>query len=270
MKYQRQIDMLQYIINRRKVTNSDLLKHFNISKATLNRDLRELEKTDNIEKVYGGALSKVDVSDFQMLIKDKEQLHIDAKIGIAKIACSLIQPVDTIIIDSGSTMYYFAKELLKLQKLTDLTVVTNDLKVAYTLCTHPNISIIITGGIKHSDGYDLYCDQIPEMVRSLHISKYFVATSAFDLEVGITHTNYKDVQIKKTFMSYADEVLLCADSSKEGLLKRFRIGEVKSVNRLITDDGINTDRLQKYRELGIDVLLAKNNSADSRPIDAQE
>ena len=51
MKYQRQIDLLQYINNKGTVSIAELLEHFHISKATLNRDLTDLEKEESFHAV---------------------------------------------------------------------------------------------------------------------------------------------------------------------------------------------------------------------------
>ena len=100
MKFQRHIDMMQYITNRGSATIEELIQEFNVSKATLNRDINELVKSGNVEKVHGGVVSNVNSGEFEMLIDDKEHLHIKEKKAIAKKACELLENNDNIIIDS--------------------------------------------------------------------------------------------------------------------------------------------------------------------------
>ena len=83
MKYQRHIDMLQYIINKGNVSIEELLSHFNVSKATLNRDINELVKSGNVSKVHGGVVSTVNSGEFEQVIEDKERLNISFKTKIA-------------------------------------------------------------------------------------------------------------------------------------------------------------------------------------------
>lgn len=256
MKVQRHIEMLQYITNKGSATIDELLECFAISKATLNRDLNELVKSGNIEKVHGGVVSKVNSGEFEMLIDDKERLHISEKAAIGKTACAMLEDNDTIIIDSGSTMYYFAKELAANTKLRNLTVVTNDIKVAYTLCANMNITLVMAGGIKHTEGYDLYGDGASQIIDSLNINKCFLATSAFDLNAGVTHTYYNDIVVKKKFMECSEKCILLADSSKDKLVKRFRLCNIDALECIVTDVSIDEVRVNEYSEKGIEVFIA--------------
>ena len=254
MKYQRHIDMLQYIINKGNVSIEELLSHFHVSKATLNRDINELVKSGNVSKVHGGVVSTVNSGEFEQVIEDKERLNISFKTKIAETAYSMLEDNDTIIIDSGSTMYYFAKLLAEDRKLKNLTVATNDLKVAYTLCGNRGISLVVSGGIKHRDAYDLY-GGMSDIIETLNVKKYFMGASAFDIAAGVTHTNYEDVLLKKRYMSYASECILCADSTKESQVKRFKLCEPEALSILITDSGLSEEKIMEYREKGIKVIL---------------
>lgn len=256
MKFQRHIDMLQYITNKGSATIEELIQEFNISKATLNRDITELVKSGNIEKVHGGVVSTVNSGEFEMLIDDKEHLHIEEKKAIAKKACSLLIDNDNIIIDSGSTMFYFAKELANNKKLNNITIATNDIKVAYTLSSNPNIRLVMMGGIKHSDGYDVYGDKVSDIIKSLNITKYFIASSAWDIKTGITHTNYEDVLVKKEFLNCSQQCILLSDSSKDSFEKRFKICGIESIDKIITDSNLSEEKAKKYIEKGVDVIIA--------------
>ena len=96
MKYQRHIDMLQYIINKGNVSIEELLSHFHVSKATLNRDINELVKSGNVSKVHGGVVSTVNSGEIEQVIEDKERLNISFKTKIAETAYSMLEDNDTI------------------------------------------------------------------------------------------------------------------------------------------------------------------------------
>ena len=256
IKFQRHIDMLQYITNNGSATIDELVRTFNVSKATINRDINALVKTGNIVKVHGGVISNVNSDEFEMLITDKEHLYVEEKINIAKIACDMVEDDDNIIIDSGSTMLYFAKELVKRQDIKNVTVITNDIKVAYTLCSNSEITLIMVGGTKHKDGYDLYGDSISDVIISMNISKYFIGSSAWDIKVGITHTNYSDVLLKKEFMACAKESILLSDSSKDALEKKFKICSIDKLSKIITDNHLLTERIDEYKKIGVEIVIA--------------
>lgn len=257
MKYQRQIDLLQYINNKGTVSIAELLEHFHISKATLNRDLTDLEKEDSIRKVHGGVVSNLPMQTFELPINKKEHYNKDYKEAIARKAVQLIQSNQSIILDSGSTIWYLAKELVKRRDIENLTVITCDLKVAYTLAEaeNDNISLFVLGGMKHKDSFDLYGPTIVEILKSLNVDLYFMGVAAFDNKTGITHTYLDDVSTKKAMIQCARKVVLCADSSKYGLVKRWSICNINDINMIITDNHLTLEALNEINELCSDVDL---------------
>lgn len=256
MKYQRQIDVLQYINLKGNATINELLENFTISKATLNRDLTELVNEGCIQKVHGGVVSKIASQVFELSSTKKEIYNKEYKEFIANKACQTINSNESIILDSGSTMYYIARELSTRDDLENLTVITSDLKVAYTLAKCDNISLIVLGGVKHKDSYDLYGPTVIEILKSLNANKYFMATSAFDSSSGITHTDFDDVQTKKAMLECSKDIILCADSSKYGLIKRWSLCDIESVHKIITDSRLAKEHLDRIRELCADIVLA--------------
>lgn len=256
MKYQRQIDLLQYINSKGHATVDELLKKFAVSKATLNRDLTDLVNEGSIQKVHGGVVSKVASQIFELPSLKKEVYNKEYKEMIAKKAVSMIHSNESIILDSGSTMYYIACELVKRDDLENLTVITNDLKVAYTLSANERISLIVTGGMKHHDSFDLYGPSVAGILMSLNANRYFMAASALDVECGVTHTDYDDIITKKEMMNSSKEIILCADSSKYGLVKRWSLCTINEVDCIITDQRLSKASQEELRASEADVLFA--------------
>lgn len=255
MKFQRQIDLQQYINLKGHVTIAELLDKFQVSKATLNRDLTDLENEGSIQKVHGGVVSKIASQVFELSSSKKEVYNKDYKSQIAEKAVSMIENNQSIIIDSGSTMYYLARALVARKDLENITVITNDLKVAYTLSENENISLIILGGMKHKDSFDIYGPTAVDILKSLNANKYFMATSAFDFKCGITHTDYDDILIKKAMMESSKDIILCADSSKYGLVKRWSLCDIDAIDTLISDDRMKPEELKKIKEVCENIIL---------------
>ncbi len=255
MKYQRQIDLQQYINVKGTATIQELLDVFHISKATLNRDLTDLENDGQIHKVHGGVVSNVSSGLFELPITKKEIYNRQYKEWIAKKACSLIHSNQSIILDSGSTIYYLAKELVKRQDLENLTVITADLKVAYTLADQDQIALFVLGGMKHEASYDLYGSNIVSLLDSINADVYFMATSAFDEKIGVTHTNMDDVNTKKAMMRNSKRVVLCTDSSKHGLVKRWSICDMNKIDTVISDINLEENAVQTLKEQCQEVIL---------------
>lgn len=257
MKYQRQLEILQYINEQKSVTIDNLLAKFDISRATLNRDLLELEKNNSIKKLHGGVMSNSEslVSDFS--IDQKELLHREEKIKIAKHAVSLVHDNQTILLDTGSTIWYFATELAKQTELKGVTVVTHDLKVAWTLCENPNISLYVLGGTRQEDSYDLFDPYIFKILDSLNVDTYFMGVSAFDCERGLTHFLQDDVFIKEAMMRNSKKIVLCTDSSKYGVVKRWKLCNLNDIDTIITDDKLDNESIEILKANSNELIIVK-------------
>lgn len=258
MKYQRQAELLQYINKMETVTVNELLEKFHVSKATLNRDLTALEQEGSIKKVYGGVMSNAEFQTFDLPIGQKEMAHKAEKERIAAETLRMIRSGQTIILDSGSTIWYLAKELAKREDIENLTVVTCDLKVAYTLADHKNISLYVLGGMKQVESYDLYSPNMLEVLGSLNADSYYMAGAAFDSQTGVTHTYQSDVTVKLAMMECAKEVIFCTDSSKYGLVKRWKLCDLRRLKTIVTDDyALTKENEKELRDLCDDVRIVR-------------
>lgn len=250
MKAERQIDLLQYINEKGTVSTKELMDYFKISRATLNRDLTELESEKLITKVHGGVISKAEFQTFEPSISKKEMSKRAEKEAIAKKAITCIHDDQTIILDSGSTIWYLANELVS-QTYTNLTVITCDLKIAYTLAKNDTISLFVLGGMKQKGAYDLILPTNLEMLNAFNVDVYFMACSAFDAEQGLTHFNQLDYYLKTAMLKVSNKHILCSDSSKYGISKRWKLCELNDLDMIITDNKLDTT----YQNM----VLQKNN-----------
>ena len=101
---ERRAHILQLLKNNPKILVSSLSQMFNISEVTIRKDLEELEKRNLLIRVRGGAirLPKLNIVEEQATT-EKKRFHYREKRSIGRIAATLIQDNETIILDSGST-----------------------------------------------------------------------------------------------------------------------------------------------------------------------
>lgn len=129
------------IINQGKVDIEKLAKQLNVSTMTIRRDLAKLEEEGKIVRTHGGAIyPKALVQETPYLAKKGK--NIRQKKAIARKALEFIPESANIILDSGTTTMEVAK-LLKGRE--DLTIITNDIKIAAEL-TESKLKVIVTGG----------------------------------------------------------------------------------------------------------------------------
>src|SRR5690554_5995225 len=129
-----------------RVEVDDLADQLKVSTMTIRRDLDQLEEEGMLIRIHGGAVLP------QPLIKEasfqeKETRRMEQKQVIAKKALSRVKDGQTILLDSGTTTLEFAKLLKNRQ---DITVVTNDIKIATELF-NTQLKVFITGGQLQND-----------------------------------------------------------------------------------------------------------------------
>lgn len=99
------LEKIEEFVNQHKyVTILELTKKLGVSKATVRRDLLELEQAHKITLARGGVMSKQKGTTFEPPYAEKRSINPLEKQRIAKAACALVKPGDMIMLDSGTTI----------------------------------------------------------------------------------------------------------------------------------------------------------------------
>ena len=125
---QRRQSVLDLVDHDGQVTVADMVKRFAISAVTVRSDLDALASIGAVVRSHGGAVRRLEATQDYPL-RTKETLHRDEKIKIGRAAAELVQPGETIILDSGTTTGEIARHL-KRMKFSSLTVITNAPNIA--------------------------------------------------------------------------------------------------------------------------------------------
>src|SRR4051794_30162326 len=97
---ERQLRIRQMFQLRDFVDVETLCRELNASEASVRRDLVSLEKEKALKRVYGGAIPVPSAGDFAL-----ETGHLGEEKGkIARLAASLIEDGQTVILDGGTTV----------------------------------------------------------------------------------------------------------------------------------------------------------------------
>ncbi|MBR5801731.1 MAG: DeoR/GlpR transcriptional regulator, partial [Alistipes sp.] len=89
---------------------TELSTMLNVSEVTIRKDLTLLESENKLYRAHGKAIKMSPyISDRDVNVKEHQSPA--EKRAIAKAAVELIEPNDSIIIASGTTVQYFAREI---------------------------------------------------------------------------------------------------------------------------------------------------------------
>ncbi|MGB9803409.1 DeoR/GlpR family DNA-binding transcription regulator [Desulfofundulus sp.] len=229
----------------------DLSAYFNVSEATIRRDLQELEEAGYLKRTHGGAISN-QAATFEPSLAEKEDQYQAEKIAIAEIAVQLVQEGDTVMLDAGSTTLQIAR---RLKHRKNITIVTNAVNIACELAAG-NTEVILLGGNLRQRTLSLVGPITENILSGLYVDKLFLATNGVDLKKGLTTPNLAEAQTKRAMLNSAGEVILVADHSKFGRVSFSHICNLDRIDCLITDNGAPDAFLATLKKQGLRVLVA--------------
>jgi len=241
-------------VNKRyKITVPQLCELFTVSPATIRNDLRDLESLGFLKRTHGGAIKNNEQTNFELNSIEKEISNVKEKAAIANTAVRFIREGDTIVLDTGTTVYELSK---RLKNFKNLNVVTNDLQIALYLEKETLVNVILMGGTIRKGFHCAVGARTLASLEGLHVDKAFIAANGVSTTHGITTPNIEMSKVKELFVQMANEVYLLADSSKMGRTSFVRFAELKNIDMLITDGGISQDFLQELEDMDVDVTIS--------------
>ena len=233
------------------ISVTQLADQFKVSEVTIRKDLSYLEQQKKLYRTHGSAiLISPYISDRHVNEKEKKNIAEKRAIGLA--AAQMLSRDDSIIVASGTTMSFFAREI---KPAGGLTVITSSIPVTQILSQDDKIDVIQLGGITRSSSVSVVGPFAEQMLRSFNCSKLFIGVDGIDPEFGLTTTNMLEAALNVAMIKAAQKVIVLADSSKFGRRGFSKICELEAVDRIITDNNIPPLYLERLRERGIEVTL---------------
>ena len=239
-----------------KVSVQMLAESLGVSTATIRRDLAALEADHVLKRIYGGAIAIEPLlyepfkyeSNFQL---NMERFAVEKqRIGLA--AAELIEPGDVISLMSGTTSMFLARAL---RNRTNLTVITNTVNIAMELNGQDAITLIVTGGVLRGSYFSLVGPLAELSLNQIYVDKVFVCMTAIDVEKGLTTTTIEQATVIRRMIDQGRKRIVIADSSKLGKVSHVLICGVQDIHMLVTDRNAPPDKVDQFRQRGIEVLL---------------
>jgi len=244
------------MLNLLKVSNNiivkDLAEHFEVSVATIRRDLTELEKVGLLKRVYGGAVAAEYQAKPYISFMTRVSEFSKEKEAIGREASKLIKADDTIILDMGTTTLQLAKYLKNLQSLT---VLTNSLPIINELIDS-RVTVFTLGGRVRLNEYSIVGSLGLETLKSFHINKAIIGCGGFSIEHGITQYSYDVAQLTGHFITHCDKAILVTDSRKFGKNVSVKIENSNRIDTIVTDSNISNEWKRKLLDQGFNVVIA--------------
>ncbi|WP_260928153.1 DeoR/GlpR family DNA-binding transcription regulator [Novosphingobium sp. 9] len=229
----------------------DLAQAFGVSEETIRRDVRQLESTGRVLKVHGG----VTLPERQLEAPYRTRLRerADAKRAIARVAGDFVENGMTVLVDSGTTSFWVAREFLHRKALT---VVTNNLEVAHEGLGLGDHRIFFAGGrldVDYRAGFD--ADAIA-YTRRFVPDVAILSMGAVDAARGFLDFDPGEASYKRAVLDIARRVVVVADAGKFGLKGTMHVAPFTDVHDLVTDQPPSPDVIEAARAAGMRVHVA--------------
>lgn len=233
------------------VSVTDLSERLNVSEVTIRKDLTSLESQNRLYRTHGRAIP---ISPYigDRHINEKEKQAVLEKRVIGRYAASMIEDNDSILIASGTTILYAAKEMVAKK---NLTVITASVSVSSILSQNKYIDVIQLGGLVRESSVSVVGPFAENMLGYFNCSKLFMGADGLDLEFGATTTNMMEANLNRMMMDAAQKTILLIDSSKFGKRGFSKICGIDKIDQIITDDKIPQSYLENLTEMGIEVTV---------------
>ncbi len=229
--------ILRIIERKGKVLVKELAIEFDLTEDSIRKDLKHLEKEGIIERVYGGAILKRDLSTSIVSVRDRQYVFVEEKERIAKKAYSLIKDGDTIFLDISTINVFLAQEIAQGDK--SLIIVTNMIDILGVFSYSENKSkIICTGGEYNKLLTGFIGSTAIDIINKFKVNKAFIASCGINIYNNtISASNIEDGLTKKAMIDNSEKVFLVSQKKKlerDGIYKFSKLDDLYGI--ILEDD----------------------------------
>jgi DeoR/GlpR family transcriptional regulator of sugar metabolism len=249
---ERKDDIARLVIEQGRVRVRDLAVRFGVSEVTIRKDLAALEQEGRVTRTHGGALVPGrDRPEAAFDLRERLQQAEKARIGAA--AAALVHDGDSIVMDASTTGLAVARRLGQIGGWSQLTVITNGLRIATELAGTQGITVLMTGGRVRWQAMSVVGDLGGGLFERVNVQTAFVGAAGFTLETGLSDATDEEAQIKRSMVAAARRVIAIVDHTKWHRVAFATFCATKDLDEVLTDDQAPADMVSDLRGLGIDV-----------------
>ena len=258
-RQQRLASLLDLVLERSSLTIDELIEELGVSPATVRRDVDYLASQKLITRTRGGVMRNPTSGEAPMRFRTVR--NNTQKVGIARKAAELVHPGAVIALNGGTTTTAIGAELIS--RVTKdfsfshrpLTVVTNAVNIANDLIVHPQVRVVLTGGVARARSYELVGPLAALIFSHINVDVVFLGAVGITPSGGVFTDNESEAEVNRALVKVSDRVYVVIDSSKIGTAAFARICGSDSIYGLITDENIDADMREAFEELGVKVII---------------
>ena len=233
---------------------ADLATQFRVSAVTIRKDLVVLEAEHRLARTHGGAIA-VDTSRPELSFDIRERLQADEKLLIGAAGAALVHEGESIVMDASTTALSVARHLKACGGWSQLTVITNGLRLASELAGHPGITVLMLGGRVRWEALSVVGQLGDGLFSRINVQKAFLGAAGFTLESGLADATDEEAQIKRAMVAAAREVIAIVDHTKWERAAFATFCPTDQISVVLTDESAPDAMVRALTGRGIQVRL---------------
>lgn len=247
--------LMQALASRQHVSLQEGIQLLGASESTVRRLFVALEQEGTAVRTHGGIeLRSVDPQrdySFELLA----QSSASAKQVIAEAALNLVEPGDTVFLDSGTTVRTFALCLARDPRLAHrgITFFTNSFANVEVLTGLA--PTVMTGGEYRSNRRDFAGYIAEDVLSGLNFRKAFLGADGIFGD-SLQATDFETARLSQIVVRNSEETILLCDSTKFNKRSLVSYARFNEVDTLITDNGIGSDDAEHVERSGLRLIIA--------------
>ncbi|MDX8532894.1 DeoR/GlpR family DNA-binding transcription regulator [Mesorhizobium sp. VK25A] len=244
-------EILRLLAEEGTITIASLAERLGVSLETVRRDIKPLADGGSVLKMHGavGLASIVGEAPFERRMRE----NAEAKRLIARMVAATIRDGEAIMLDTGTTTSFLARELLGHRRLT---VVTNSSDIARTLATVNGNRVYMAGGELRSDSGAAFGISAIEFVSRFSVDHAVISIGAVDAAAGLTDYDLDEAEFARMVLSRGQRSLVITDHTKFGRQGLVRVCGFDGFSELVTDQPPPRDIAAALSQAGARLTIA--------------
>jgi len=228
--------------------------------VTIRKDLVVLEAEQRLVRAHGGAIA-IDRSRPELAFDIRERLQAEEKLRIGAAAAALVRDGESIVMDASTTALSVARQIKARGAWSQLTIITNGLRIASDLAGHPGLTVLMLGGRVRWEALSVVGQLGDGLFSRINVQKAFLGAAGFTLESGLSDATDEEAQIKRAMVAAAREVIAIVDHTKWERSAFATFCPVDHVTTVLTDREAPPAMVQALMARGIDVRIVADDGA---------
>ncbi|SDG51080.1 DeoR/GlpR family DNA-binding transcription regulator [Klenkia brasiliensis] len=234
------------VVGRVQVT--ELAAQLGVSTVTIRKDLEALEQRSALRRVRGGAVATPAAEEgaFETRLRHRQA----AKEAIAEAVAPLVRDGDVIALDSSTSCWYLAAQLVDRR---GLVVITTSLPTATLLSERTDATVVMPGGTVRRSARSLVGHVGDVLAGRGRIDRGFLGGHGISAERGLLDLASEEAAAKAQLADACDLVYGLLDSSKFGSFSIHTCVPVDRLTAVYTDSGVDPAAAAAIKSAGVPV-----------------